>query len=104
LFSASKVTYDDALSNFDIVFYCNLRHYTWARELMPTYPSKAAGADVTTAAKAAAQQRNAALAAAGREADPLCQRLYVVRGKTRVAAFWQIRRDGASNRARILMS
>jgi len=34
----------------------------------------------------------------------VCQRLYVARGKPLVAAFWQIRRDGASIRARLLVS
>jgi len=34
----------------------------------------------------------------------VCQRLYVARGETLVAAFWQIRRDGASIRARLLVS
>jgi len=34
----------------------------------------------------------------------VCQRLYIARGKTHVAAFWQIRRDGASIRARLFVS
>ena len=34
----------------------------------------------------------------------VCQRLYVTRGKTLVAASWQIRRDGASIRAWFLVS